>query len=75
LTRSREFQGSIRIELADRNGIGAIRYTLDGSEPNEESPLYTGAISLTKTTTVKAKTYWGGGQSSAIVQTEFVRLP
>ena len=75
LTRSREFQGSIRIELADRNGIGTIRYTLDGSEPNEESPLYTGAISLTHTTTVKARTYWGGSQSSTVAQSKFVRLP
>jgi len=75
LTPSREFEDSIRVELADRNGIGAIRYTLDGSEPNEESPLYAGAISLTQTTTVKAKTYWAGIHSSAVAQTEFVRLP
>jgi len=75
LTPLREFQDFIRIELADRNGIGAIRYTLDGSEPNDNSPLYTGAISLTKTTTVKAKTYWAGSHSSTIVQTEFVQLP
>jgi outer membrane protein assembly factor BamB len=74
LTPSREFDDSIRVELADRNSIGAIRYTLDGSEPNDKSPLYTGAISLTRTTTVKAKTYWGGSQSSAVAQTKFVRL-
>jgi len=75
LTPSREFQDSIRIELADRNGIGAIRYTLDGSEPNDESPLYTEAISLAKTATIKARTYWGAGQSSAVAQANFVRRP
>jgi len=30
------------IEMNDAYGIGEIRYTLDGSEPNAESKLYTG---------------------------------
>ena len=34
-----------------------IRYTLDGSEPTEESALYTGAFAIDDTTTVKAKAY------------------
>jgi len=75
LTRKREFRNSIQVELADRNGIGAIRYTLDGSEPNEKSPLYSGPISLNKSVTIKAKTYWGDNQSSAITQTKFARQP
>jgi hypothetical protein len=61
--------------LADRNGLGTIRYTLDGSEPNEESSRYAGAIVLTKTATLNARTYWGGNRSSAVAQAEFVRLP
>jgi hypothetical protein len=31
-----------------------IRYTLDGSEPTEASPLYTGPITVLRTTTIKA---------------------
>lgn len=75
LTPARQFQDSIRIELADRNGIGAIRYTLDGSEPDEHSPLYTEAIPLAQTATVKARTYWGNRQASAVAEARFIRLP
>lgn len=35
---------------------GPIRYTLDGSEPSRESPLYTGPISITETTVIRART-------------------
>lgn len=37
-----------------------IRYTLDGSEPSESSPLYTQPIELTSTTVVKARAYVKG---------------
>ena len=36
---------------------GVIRYTLDGSEPTENSMLYEGPITLTSTTVVKARVY------------------
>lgn len=35
----------------------AVRYTVDGSEPNTSSPVYSGALSIGQTTTVKAKSY------------------
>lgn len=38
------------------SGEGEIRYTVDGSEPTRDSKLYTGPISLTKTTVVRART-------------------
>lgn len=36
----------------------AVRYTLDGNEPTESSPLYTAAIQLASTTTVRAKAFY-----------------
>ena len=41
-----------------------IRYTLDGSDPTSESTLYSEAISLTATTTVKAIAILNGESSS-----------
>ncbi|MCY2990663.1 MAG: chitobiase/beta-hexosaminidase C-terminal domain-containing protein [Planctomycetota bacterium] len=35
-----------------------IRYTLDGSEPNANSPRYAQPIVLTGTTAIKAKSFW-----------------
>lgn len=34
-----------------------IHYTLDGSDPTELSPLYTGPITITTTSTIKARTF------------------
>ena len=37
-----------------------IRYTLDGSEPTETSPIYTAPITITTTTVVKARVFSDG---------------
>lgn len=39
------------------NSQTIIRYTLDGSEPDENSPIYKGPITLTTTTMVKARAF------------------
>lgn len=62
-----------------------LRYTLDGTEPTAESPLYTGPITLSTTTVVKARVYSGDGTPSFtatrkfnydyIVSTSFSRKP
>lgn len=44
-----------------------IRYTLDGSQPTANSQIYTGAINITETTTIKAKAYKEGMSDSTIV--------
>ena len=41
-----------------------IRYTLDGSEPNEDAPVYSDPINLTNTTELKAKLYGKEGLAS-----------
>lgn len=41
-----------------------IRYTLDGSEPTTSSAIYNGVISITSTTTVKAKAFLSGMNDS-----------
>ncbi len=64
---------------------GDIRYTLDGTEPTEQSPLYAKPLVLTATTTVKARVYAPGLPPSFtatrkfsydyIVSTTFSRKP
>lgn len=48
-----------------------IRYTLDGSDPTEASPVYTQPFVLDKTTIVKAKAYCGDSTSSITVMKKF----
>lgn len=45
-----------------------IRYTLDGSEPNENSPVYDAPIELTESTLVKAKSMKKGWLDSDVFE-------
>lgn len=45
---------------------GVIRYTLDGSEPDEQSAIYENPILVSQTTTVKARTFWPDGKKSDV---------
>ncbi|MBN2090070.1 DUF2961 domain-containing protein [candidate division KSB1 bacterium] len=40
-----------------------IRYTLDGTMPDQQSMLYSGAFKITKNCTIKARSYGDGGES------------
>jgi len=44
-----------------------IRYTIDGSEPNYSSDIYTAAIPLTNSASVKASAFKDGWNSSVVV--------
>lgn len=48
-----------------------IRYTLDGSEPNENSTLYSNPLSLSGYTVVKAKAYKDGMTPTDVYTLEF----
>ena len=53
-------EGSLAVSLAPGLDGLDIRYTLDGSAPTLSSPLYTGPITLTETTTIRAATVYNG---------------
>ena len=42
------------------SGSGEVRYTLDGSEPTAESALYTGPLTFSETTVLRARAYEPG---------------
>ena len=60
------FKGSASLEFSCRTSGAEIRYTLDGSEPTAESPLFTAPVTLDKTTTVKARAFKDGMSPSPL---------
>ena len=71
--RSR-FLGKAAVVIDCFETNGAIRYTLDGSEPTERSRKYRKPITVKKTTTVKARFFRTGGAKSAVVEQAFTRV-
>ncbi len=54
------------------SGEGDIRYTLDGSVPTEQSQVYKEPITLTKTATVRAKTFSANALPSKTVTSCYI---
>ena len=48
---------------------GTIRYTLDGSDPDENSPVYTAPLQINADTVVKARLFTPAGVSETMVAT------
>ncbi len=51
------YVGTQTVELASETEGATIRYTTDGSEPDENSPLYQDPIEVAHSLTIKAKAY------------------
>ncbi len=49
-----------------------VRYTLDGSDPDETSPVYTDPIEIEKTTVIRARTFREGVEPSMIVSQTYM---
>lgn len=52
-----------------------IRYTINGTNPTTSSPIYTNPISITGTTTLKARSFRGGWTDSVITTGLYVLKP
>jgi len=50
---------------------GIIRYTLDGSEPNESSPTYTGTITVSSNTVLRTKAFQPGALPSGTTTSSY----
>lgn len=50
----------------------ALHYTLDGTEPTQQSPRYAGPIKLSETTTVKVKAFQPGQEPSPVYSESYV---
>jgi hexosaminidase len=61
--------GAAIVTLSNQAGFGAIHYTVDGSEPNPQAPLYTKPFVAKIPTTVKAATFAADGSTLAAART------
>jgi len=59
------------VTIASETDGATIYYTIDGTDPTEESAEYTGAISVSETTTIKAIAVKDGLTTSSIATAEY----
>lgn len=69
-----QFVDDTTFTIENRSAVGAVRYTLDGSEPIWTSPEAKGAIRIEGSTTVSASLFVDGVRRSAIVQKAFTKV-
>lgn len=62
----------IRLETATPGAV--VRYTLDGTEPGPTAVAYEGPLSLTETTTVRARAFDENGAASRVLSVRFERV-
>lgn len=64
------YQGTQTVNITTSEVGAEIRYTIDGTEPTIDAPLYTGPLTIDKTTVVKARTF----SPDATVLSSFVQF-
>jgi fibro-slime domain-containing protein len=74
----RTFTDPIQVVLTDATPGAVIHYTLNGDIPDATSPVYTGPLVITATTTIKARAYLTDWVPSAVmteIYTDAATLP
>ncbi len=64
------YSGNLIIKL--QSDEGSIRYTLDGSEPNERSKVWSSNMAINSTTVIRARTYKKGCIPSEILTCTYI---
>jgi acid phosphatase type 7 len=67
------FQDGVNVKMTTLLPEHQIRYTLDGSEPNQQSKLYAGPVFIDKTCTLKARVF-ADGKASRVVERSFRKM-
>lgn len=66
------YSGTVTVSLILSAPQTTIRYTLDGSEPTEQSLLYNSSITLAKTTVIRAKAFQVGKLPSKTITNSYL---
>ena len=65
------YTSAVTVTLSDSTAGATIYYTMDGSTPTTASPVYSGPIMVTQTTTIKAMAAAGGMANSAVASATY----
>jgi hypothetical protein len=65
------YTGSVSVTIATSTAGATIRYTIDGSNPTASSPIYSSALNLTNSATVKAVAFKNNYNQSSIASAVF----
>jgi len=68
------FTNQVTVELKAAASAGVIRYTLDGSEPEESSAVYSQPIAIAQTTVVRARAFEAALAPSSTVSATYTKL-
>ena len=72
------FYGSMQVDITCATQDARIRYTLDGSEPQETlfnmSPLYEGPITVDSITRIRARSFMDGSPPGELSEETYVKL-
>jgi len=66
------FNNPVNVTITSNTPNATIRYTLDGTPPDESSTVYANPISITETKTLKAKAWKAGMEESAVSTANYV---
>ena len=68
------FQGQVTVTATHPSPQAVIRYTSDGSAPNDTSPIFSGPLELTATTTLKFIATRPGYRTSEVVTETYTKM-
>jgi hypothetical protein len=65
------YTGSVTVAISDATSGATIHYTTDGSTPTTSSAVYTGALTFTQTTTLRAMAAASGMTNSGVASATY----
>ncbi|MCB9322341.1 MAG: chitobiase/beta-hexosaminidase C-terminal domain-containing protein [Lewinellaceae bacterium] len=73
--KSTLFEDSMALDFAQGYPGSVVRYTTDGSQPDETSPVFAGRHYLTSETLIKAGAFHAALKKSPVVTLDFIQVP